>query len=342
MTDDRFFTRRGPFSLSEIAAHAKLELPRDTPPDFVVRGVATLETAAADELSVFFDTRLANAFATSHAGVIVTTDKLSNHPHNGSLLLLARDPRLAFALIGLMFHPRATAEAGIHAAAHVDPSAVVGEGCQIDCGAVIGPHARLGARTHISANAVIGAAVEIGEECVVGTNATVTHALIGSRVRIGSGVVIGGEGFGVVAGPTGLVCSAQLGRVIIGDNVRIGSNCTIDRGAASDTMIGSGTMIDNLVQIAHNVQIGRNCIFAGQAGVAGSTTIGDNVMVGGQTAISDHLVVGSNARIAGGSGVMRDVAQGEAVAGCPAVPVRQWHKQSVALARAAGKRLLDA
>ena len=342
MTDDRFFKRRGPFSLGEIAAHAQLALPQNTPPDFVVRGVATLETAAADELSVFSDTRLADAFATSHAGVIVTSDKLSNHPHNGSLLLLARDPRLAFALIGLMFHPRATAEPGIHAAAHVDPSAIIGEGCQIDCGAVIGPNVRLGARSHVSANAVIGAAVEIGEECVVGTNATISHALIGSRVRIGSGVVVGGEGFGVVAGPKGLICSAQLGRVIIGDDVRVGSNCTIDRGAASDTMIGSGTMIDNLVQIAHNVQIGRNCVFAGQASVAGSTKIGDNVMVGGQTAISDHLIVGSNARIAGGSGVMRDVSPGEAVAGTPAVPVRQWHKQSVALARAATKRSLDA
>jgi len=343
MTDDRFFPRRGPFTLGEIAAHAQLELPSPAARDFVVRGVAALDVAGSDELSVFCDMRHVDAFATSAAGAIVTNGKLSNQPHNGCVLLLARDPRLAFALIGLMFHPRAAAEPGVHAAAQVDPSAVIGEGCQIDCGAVIGPHVRLGAGSHIGANAVIGAAVEIGEGCCVGTNATITHALIGARVRIGSGVVVGGEGFGVVPGPMGLVCSAQLGRVIIGDDVRIGSNSTVDRGAAGDTMIGAGTMIDNLVQIAHNVQIGRNCVFAGQAGVAGSTTIGDNVMVGGQTAISDHLVVGSNARIAGGSGVMRDVAAGEAVAGCPAVPVRQWHRQSVALARlTTRKRLLEA
>ncbi|HTW34483.1 MAG TPA: UDP-3-O-(3-hydroxymyristoyl)glucosamine N-acyltransferase [Rhizomicrobium sp.] len=342
MTDDRFFPRRGPFTLGEIATQAQLELPPQVPPDFVVRGVAALDVAEADELSIFCDTRHADAFAASSAGAIVTSNKLSNRPHNGSFLLLARDPRLAFALIGLMFYPRATAEPGVHAGAHVDPSAVIGEGCQIDCGAVIGPLVRLGARSHVSANAVIGAAVEIGEGSVVGMNATITHALIGARARIGSGVVVGGEGFGVVAGPIGLVCSAQLGRVIIGDDVRVGSNSTIDRGAAGDTTIGDGTMIDNLVQIAHNVRIGRNCLFAGQAGVAGSTTIGDNVMVGGQTAISDHLVIGSNARIAGGSGVMRAVADGEAVAGCPAVPVRQWHRQSIALARSARKRALEA
>jgi UDP-3-O-[3-hydroxymyristoyl] glucosamine N-acyltransferase len=102
-------------------------------------------------------------------------------------------------------------------------------------------------------------------------------------------------------------------------------------------MIGAGTMIDNLVQIAHNVRIGGNCVFAGQAGVAGSTSIGDNVIVGGQVAISDHLSVGSHARIAGKSGVMRDVAEGETVAGYPAVPVRQWHRQTVSLAQSARK-----
>src|SRR5208282_154453 len=259
------------------------------------------------------------------------------YPHNGSWLLLARDPRLAFALIGLLFYPRHAAQAGVHASAQIASSAILGEGCQIDSGVVIGPRARLGAGCHIHANVVIGPAVEIGEGSVVGAGAAITHALIGSRVRVGSGVVIGSEGFGVVVGPTGLICSAQVGRVIIGDGVRVGGNCTIDRGAADDTVIGAGTMIDNLVQIAHNVRIGTNCVFAGQAGVAGSTSIGDNVMVGGQAAINDHLVIGSNARIAGKSGVMRDVAAGEAVAGYPAVPVRQWHRQTLSLAQSARK-----
>ncbi len=303
----------------------------------MLRGIASLEAAEADDVSVFWDARHAGAFAAPRAGAVITTGRLSSYPHNGASLMVARDPRQAFAVIGLMFYPRCVSNPGVNAAAHVDPSAVVGEGCQIDSGAVIGPMARLGAGCHVACNAVIGACVEIGEGGVVGSNATVTHALIGSRVRIGSGAVIGGEGFGVVLGPTGLLCSAQIGRVIIGDNVRVGGNCTIDRGAVGDTVSGAGTMLDNLVQIAHNVQIGRNCIFAGQSGVAGSTTIGDNVMVGGQVAISDHVTVGSNVRIAGKSGVMRDVGDGETIAGVPAVGVRQWHRQTVALARASRK-----
>jgi UDP-3-O-[3-hydroxymyristoyl] glucosamine N-acyltransferase len=337
MTDDRFFPRGGPFTLGELAARAKLELQPEAPRDLKVRGIAPLELAEPDELSVFCDARHAGAFAASNAGAVITSGKLSHHPHNGSWLMLSGDPRGAFAMIGLMFYPRNPVTPGVHAAAHIDPSAVIGEGCQIDCGAVIGPCVRLGAGCHIKSNAVIGSGVEIGESSVVGSNATITHALIGSRASVGSGAVIGGEGFGVVPGPTGLVCSAQIGRVVIGDNVRVGGNCTIDRGAVGDTVLGNNTMLDDLVHVAHNVRIGSNCVFAGQAGVAGSATIGDNVMVGGQVAISDHVTVGSNVRIAGKAGVMRDIPNGETVAGCPAVSVRQWHRQTVALERAARK-----
>jgi UDP-3-O-[3-hydroxymyristoyl] glucosamine N-acyltransferase len=331
MTDDRFFPRCGPFSLGLIADMAKAESA--VPRDCLIRGIAPLDRAEPDELSVFCDPSHAAVFATTRAGAVITTARLAERPHNGTAVLVVRDPRYVFAQIGLMFYPRCAGEPGISTGAHIDPSAVIAEGCRIDAGAVIGPNVRVGTGSHIGANAVLCAAVEIGSNSVVASNASLSCALVGNNVRIGSGTVIGGEGFGVVLGPTGLMCSAQVGRVVIGDNVRIGGNCTIDRGAVGDTVIGAGTMIDNLVQIAHNVRIGRNCIFAGQAGVAGSTTIGDNVMVGGAVSISDHLVVGSNARIAGKSGVMRDVGDGETVAGYPAVPVRQWHRQTSFLAK---------
>ena len=77
----------------------------------------------------------------------------------------------------------------------------------------------------------------------------------------------------------------SCGRVIIENFVEIGAGCTIDRGVSSDTIIGTGTKIDNLVHIGHDTEIGKNCLFAGQVGIAGATTIEDEVILWGQVGV---------------------------------------------------------
>jgi UDP-3-O-[3-hydroxymyristoyl] glucosamine N-acyltransferase len=330
LTDDRFFRRSGPFALGDIATHVGGELCSDAAAGFLIQDIAALDCAEPGDISVFSDGKRSCEFAASRASVVVTSAKLGQQAHNGSWLLLVKDPRFAFAQIGHLFYPRAEPEAGLHASAHVDPTASIGPGTQIGSGAAIGRDARLGARCHIEANAVIGEGVVLGDDCSIGANAAVSHAVIGSRVRISSNCSIGGEGFGFVAGPKGLLRVAHLGRVLIEDDVRIGGNCTIDRGAMGDTFVGMGTVIDNLVHIAHNVRIGRFCVIAGQVGIAGSSTLGDQVMIGGQVGVNDHLSVGARARIAAKSGVIHDVPEGEAVGGYPAVSIRQWHRQTLA------------
>jgi len=330
VTDDRFFRRSGPFALGDIASHVGGELCSGAPTAFLVRDVASLDNAETGELSVFSDSKWSADFAASRASVIVTNARLGQHAHNGTWLLLVKDPRLAFTQIGHMFYPSAVPNEGVHPSAQIDPTAQVGPGSQIGSGVVIGRDARLGLRCHVDSNAVIGDGVILGDDCRIGANTTISHALIGARARIGSNNSIGGEGFGFVPSPKGLLAVAQLGRVIIESDVRIGGNCAIDRGAMGDTVIGAGTVIDNLVQIAHNVRIGRHCVIAGQVGIAGSSSLGDQVMIGGQVGINDHLKIGARVRIAAKSGVIHDVPEGEAIGGYPAMPIRQWHRQTVA------------
>jgi UDP-3-O-[3-hydroxymyristoyl] glucosamine N-acyltransferase len=336
MADARFFQRSGPFRLSEICGAIGAD-PAQGAGDTMIGDIAALHAASPGDLALFDDPRHADAFRQTRAAAVITKRGLADGSAEGAALVIAKDPRLAFARAAALFYPPPRLEPGIDPAARVHASARIGTDCQIDAGCVVGAGAEIGPRCHIGANTVIGPGVVVWEDCRIAANTTITHALIGARVEIGSGVSIGGPGFGFVAGPRGPLRMPQLGRVIIEQDVKIDANCAIDRGAHDDTVIGAGSVIDNLVQVGHNVRIGRYCAIAGQSGVAGSAALGDGVMVGGHSAISDHLTVGAGARIAGKSGVMRDVEAGVAVGGYPAVPIRLWHRQTAGMQRMFGR-----
>lgn len=338
MADPRFFHRRGPFSLADIAERVGAELSTAHAGHLMIRDIAALDDAAPGELSLFYDTRYLRALADTRAAAIVTSRNLARHAPTGTRLLLAAQPRLAYVQIGYLFYPVPAPDAVIDSRALIDPTATIGLGSRIDAGAVIGPGVAIGERCHIACNAVLEAGVSLGDGGRIAASATISHALIGSRVEIGAGACIGGPGFGYEPHPNGLMRMLQLGRVTIGDDVHVGANSVIDRGMGGDTVIGSGCKLDNLVQIAHNVRLGRSCVICGQAGIAGSATLGDGVMIGGHSAISDHVTIGSGARIAGNSGVMRDIEPGDVVGGFPAVPIRDWHRQTAGLMRSFSRR----
>ncbi len=79
--------------------------------------------------------------------------------------------------------------------------------------------------------------------------------------------------------------------------------------------------------------IGRHCLIAAQTGIAGSTDIGDGVLIGGQTGIAQHLKIGAKAQIAAKSGVMTHLLAGHKYGGVPAVPILQFHRQTLLLRR---------
>jgi UDP-3-O-[3-hydroxymyristoyl] glucosamine N-acyltransferase len=333
MPDPRFFEDLGPVTLQELAEATGAELADSASATRRVAGVAVLSHASADTITFLADKRHAAQLAASAGACFV-------HPSNAGALpagctaLLTPTPQAAYAIAAQRLHrPRVTAGGPA-----VALDARLEEGVRLAPGVVVGVGAQIGRGTVIGANSVVGPGVTIGRDCEISANVTIGFALVGDRVKILAGAVIGETGFGATVGAKGLIDVPQLGRVILMDGVTVGANSCIDRGAFDDTVLGENTKIDNLVQIAHNVRVGRNCVMAAHTGISGSVTIGDGVQFGGRAGIADHVTIGDGARVGAAAGVMRDIAPGETVGGIPAKPMRQWMRETAWLTKASARK----
>ncbi len=248
------------------------------------------------------------------------------------MIIRVSNTRVAAARLLPLFFPLDEHPPGI------DPSAVVAPSAEVHPSAHIGPHCAVGARAQVGARSVlmggnhIGNDARIGEDCRLHPQAVLySQTVVGHRVTIHSGTVIGSDGYGYVFDEGRHRKVLQVGNVVIHDDVEIGANSAIDRAAFGSTVIGAGTKIDNLVHVAHNVVMGRHCLVMGQAGFAGSTQLGDYAVIASQSGIAGHLKLGNQSTVGAKSGVMRDVPDGGTVLGIPAMPDKQAKRQWVAV-----------
>jgi len=333
MADPRFHSCAGPFTLAELATLTEAEVGENSDPDLRLVDVAPLDRAGAGQLSFLDNRKYITAFESSDAAACIVDPSLAARAPKGMGLLLSTKPYKAYALAAQAFYPVPAVKPHVAETAFIESSARVDPTCRIEHGVVIGANAIVGRNCLIEATAVIGPSVEIGNDVIIGACASLSHCLIGDRTRIYPGARIGQDGFGFSPDPGGHIKVPQLGRVIVGEDVEIGANSTIDRGSGPDTIIGQGCWIDNLVQIGHNVELGRGCVVAGMVGLAGSTKVGDFVFFGGQAGTVGHITIGSGAKVAGQSGVTKSIPPGATIGGTPAVPIRDWHRQSIILSK---------
>jgi UDP-3-O-[3-hydroxymyristoyl] glucosamine N-acyltransferase len=314
-------------TLAEIAVQLGAELRGDG--SHLIRGLHTLSAAGPEHLSFLSNPLYRPSLRETRAGAVLLRAE-DAEGFAGNALVLA-NPYAGYARLAAQFDRTPRPPAGIHA------SAVIGNGARIDPTAAIGPcavigdEAEIGPGSIVEAGAVVHARTRIGSDCRIRANAVVYHdCVLGNRVNIHSGAIIGGDGFGFANDRGRWHKIAQLGRVVIHDDVDIGANTTVDRGALDDTVIHEGVIIDNLVQIAHNVVVGAHTAIAGCCGISGSTRIGAHCVLAGGVGLVGHIEIADRVTITGMTMVTKSItAPGSYSSGTAFEPSDKWKKTAV-------------
>ncbi len=295
-------------------------------------GAATVRDAEPGQITLVDQIEKAHLLVSCRASAVVAP---KGFPVGAIPAILVDDVHRAFTTIVSHFcPPHEMRRIGISPRAVVSPSARIGANVDIHPFATIGDDATIGDGSTIHSGVHVFPGSQIGKNTTIFPNAVLyEHTIVGSRCIIHAGAVLGAYGFGYGFSDGRHVLSAQLGNVILGDDVEVGASTTIDRGTYGPTTIGEGTKIDNQVMVAHNCRIGRHNMLCSQVGVAGSTTTGDYVVMAGQVGVRDHVHIGSRAVLGAMAGVTNDVPDGARMIGIPATPERDQKIKQAAFSK---------
>src|SRR5579864_1854308 len=293
----------------------------------VLKGIASPEAAEAEDLIYLDSSRHIERVVRSAARCVITSPDL---PVSGKTLILAAQPKVAFARAAAWLVPSSAIACGVH------PTAVIAQSAHLARGAAVGPFTvieedvDIGEETQIGAHCFFGRGTRLGRNCRIYPRVTLYAGVkIGNNVVVHSGAVLGCDGFGYVTDQGKHWKFPQAGALEIADDVEIGANTTVARGSLGITRLESQVKVDNLVHLAHNVQVGGRTLVAAQTGIAGSSVIESDVMIGGQVGIADHcrLEAGSMAGAQAGIPSGKIIRRGQTVWGTPARPIERFKEQ---------------
>ena len=321
------------FSAKQIAAFIQGEIIGDE--NATVHTFAKIEEGMPGAISFLSNPKyIPYIYETQSSIVLVNKDFTPEHEIKATLIKVDNAYESLAKLLNLYEMSKPKKE-GIDSLAFVAPSAKIGENVYIGAFAYIGENAVIGDNTQIYPHTFVGDGVKIGKGCLLYSNVNVYHdCRIGNECILHSGAVIGADGFGFAPQANGEYAKiAQIGNVVLEDNVEIGANTTIDRATMGSTIIKKGVKLDNLIQIAHNVEVGEHTVIAAQAGIAGSAKVGSHAMIGGQVGVAGHIKLGDRIQVGAQSGIPNHVENDAVIMGYPAVPSKEFARQVVYVKR---------
>jgi UDP-N-acetylglucosamine acyltransferase len=190
----------------------------------------------------------------------------------------------------------------IHALAHVDPTAELGDGTTVGPFAVIGPGVRLGADCEIRGHAIVDG----------------PGTVIGARNVVFPGAVVGAQ-------PQDKKYKGEATRLVVGDDNQVREHVTMHRGTPTGggiTTVGSRGLFLVGCHVAHDCDVGNDVVMSNHVLLAGHVKVEDRVILNGACAVNQFATVGTLSFIGGLTRIARDAAPYMVTEGHPARTVK--------------------
>lgn len=321
------------FSAQQIADFLHGELVGD--PSVEVDNLSKIEEGTPGTLTFLSNLKYTHYIYQTQASIVLVRRDFEPEQPIGATLIKVDDPYACLAMLLNLVNQAVTAKQGIEQPNYVAPSVTLPDDIYLGAFAYIGERVKIGKNVKIYPQAYIGNDVVIGDNVTLFAGVKIYHGcVIGNNCTLHAGVVIGADGFGFAPQANGEYAKiAQIGNVVLEDNVEVGANTTIDRATMGSTVIRRGVKLDNLIQIAHNVEVGEHTVIAAQAGIAGSAKVGSHSMIGGQVGVAGHIRLGNRIQVGAQSGIPNHVEDDAVIMGYPAVPSKEFARQVVYIKR---------
>src|ERR1051325_3447758 len=154
-------------TLKQMADRHRLKLVGDGSVE--IASIAGAETAGPHDLVLALDESFLEIALQSGAGAVLAGE-FAGESARSKPLLIANNPKLAFARIAQDFERGREAVTGVHPNAVVHSSAKLGAGVGIGPNVLVGAGVAIGDRTRVSAGAVIHGGAAIGADSSIGAN----------------------------------------------------------------------------------------------------------------------------------------------------------------------------
>ncbi|MDR2147497.1 MAG: UDP-3-O-(3-hydroxymyristoyl)glucosamine N-acyltransferase [Tannerella sp.] len=299
-------------------------------PDVKVGSFSKIEEGKQGSITFLANPKYEHFIYSTKASIVLVNEDFTPASPVEATLITVKNAYASLAVLLDMVEQTKPKKTGTDSTAVIAKTARINELCYVGAYAFIGENVQIGKNSAIYPHTYIGDNVIIGEDVTIYPHVSIyDNCVIGNNCIIHSGAVVGSDGFGFAPENGEYRKIAQIGNVVIEDNVEIGANTAIDRAVIGSTTIRKGVKLDNLIQVAHNVEIGSNTAIAAQTGIAGSTKVGANCMLGGQVGLGGHIHIGDHSQIGAQAGIISDVEANSKIIGSPAISVSRFMRSSV-------------